>query len=362
MASGNDATKCPLCTKSVYRVEEILCAGQSWHKTCFKCGGIGEDGCGKKLTTTTFTVDGPNPFCKPCYMKLLSKPVLATDDTILAGGIDRSAGNESAGASSVPARRPSYNKQSSSTMSNPLVGITKLQCPKCSKSVYKAEEITLAGFSWHKNCFTCGGRNDDDGCRRKLTQNDVHPHRGNPFCKLCIGKQPILDKKKDSFITRNDTEMSSTSEDISAPDNNAAKLAPSHSASTDYGNGRYKASEVPVKKVIVVPTGKEPSSASAASASSYAAPVQASAAATTAPTSAVASVVPVDKSGLNEDLSPGDAENKELDDDELHTIYQDENGVPCTKDGEPLPPDTPKTHNSDCLTSEMSATAKGESS
>ena len=156
--------------------------------------------------------------------------------------------------------------------------------------------------------------------------------------------------------------MSSTSEDISAPDNNAAKLAPSHSASTDYGNGRYKASEVPVKKVIVVPTGKEPSSASAASASSYAAPVQASAAATTAPTSAVASVVPVDKSGLNEDLSPGDAENKELDDDELHTIYQDENGVPCTKDGEPLPPDTPKTHNSDCLTSEMSATAKGESS
>lgn len=369
MASGNDSTKCPSCTKSVYRVEEILCAGQSWHKVCFKCGGIGENGCGKKLSTSDFTVDGPNPFCKPCYMKLLSKPVLVlSDDTYVGGGTERSAENGSAGVSSVPARRPSYNNKSSSSISSTTLGISKLACPKCSKSVYKAEEITLAGFSWHKNCFTCGGRNDDDGCRRKLTQNDVHPHRGNPFCKLCIGKQPILDKKKDSFITRNDTEMSSTSEDIATQDVQPGKLATSYSGSSEYGNGngnaKARAYDIPVKKVNP-PTAKEgpPPAAYAAAYAASQPPVPATAAATTAPTSAIATVAPVDKVGSSESSmnhsNPGDAENKEMDDDDLHTIYQDENGVPCTKDGEPLPPDTPKTNNSDCLQSEMSASAKG---
>ena len=361
MASGNDATKCPSCTKSVYRVEEILCAGQSWHKGCFKCGGTGENGCSKKLSTSDFTVDGPNPFCRPCYMKLLSKPVVATDDTIQGGGVDRSTGNDSAGVSSAPGRRPSYNKPSSSISSTTL-GISKLACPKCSKSVYKAEEITLAGFSWHKNCFTCGGRNDDDGCRRKLTQNDVHPHRGNPFCKLCIGKQPILDKKKDSSITRNDTEMSSASEEVVSQDVNPGKISTSYSGSSEYGNGKARAYDIPVKKVIVVPAGKESQPTAAVYAAVYAAstaPVPAAAAATIAPTSAIATVVSVDKAGSSEEISSGDAENKEMDDDDLHTIYQDENGVPCTKDGEPLPPDTPKTNNSDCLQSEMSASTRG---
>ena len=29
--------KCPKCGKTVYMAEEVIGAGQKWHKMCFKC-------------------------------------------------------------------------------------------------------------------------------------------------------------------------------------------------------------------------------------------------------------------------------------------------------------------------------------
>ena len=48
--------KCPQCDKTVFRVEQLLCAGKYWHKTCFQCGGRGGRGCGRKLTSTNCSV------------------------------------------------------------------------------------------------------------------------------------------------------------------------------------------------------------------------------------------------------------------------------------------------------------------
>ena len=60
---------CGRCGKTVYTNEEILAAGQSWHKkTCFKCKE-----CNKSLDSFTIAVwTDPNGgkgeiYCKSCY-------------------------------------------------------------------------------------------------------------------------------------------------------------------------------------------------------------------------------------------------------------------------------------------------------
>lgn len=57
-----ECPKCPKCSKSVYAAEEMLAAGQKWHKTCFKCGL-----CHKHLDSTNATEHGGELYCKQCY-------------------------------------------------------------------------------------------------------------------------------------------------------------------------------------------------------------------------------------------------------------------------------------------------------
>ncbi len=42
------AAKCPRCAKSVFMAEEVMGAGEKWHKMCFKCAE-----CNKMLESTT---------------------------------------------------------------------------------------------------------------------------------------------------------------------------------------------------------------------------------------------------------------------------------------------------------------------
>ena len=41
--------KCPICTKTVYQAEEMVCMKLSFHKECFTCGGNGGKGCKRRL-------------------------------------------------------------------------------------------------------------------------------------------------------------------------------------------------------------------------------------------------------------------------------------------------------------------------
>ena len=58
------APKCPVCGKSVYAAEQMLAAGGTYHKQCFKCTE-----CNKWLDSSTCCDSGGTLFCKACYAK-----------------------------------------------------------------------------------------------------------------------------------------------------------------------------------------------------------------------------------------------------------------------------------------------------
>lgn len=55
-------------------MEEIVACGETWHKTCFKCGGYGtiakEAGCGRVLTKDGYSDHAKQPYCNACYGRL----------------------------------------------------------------------------------------------------------------------------------------------------------------------------------------------------------------------------------------------------------------------------------------------------
>ncbi|KAG0200707.1 hypothetical protein BGX28_006302 [Mortierella sp. GBA30] len=60
---------------------------------------------------------------------------------------------------------------------------TSPRCPRCSKSVYSAEQVIGPnGTSWHKSCFTCRE------CNRRLDSSTLAEHEGEAYCKPCHKK------------------------------------------------------------------------------------------------------------------------------------------------------------------------------
>eukprot|EP01006_Ploeotia_vitrea_P061219 TRINITY_DN77528_c0_g1_i1.p2 TRINITY_DN77528_c0_g1~~TRINITY_DN77528_c0_g1_i1.p2 ORF type:complete len:262 (-),score=100.29 TRINITY_DN77528_c0_g1_i1:15-800(-) len=61
------------------------------------------------------------------------------------------------------------------------------RCPRCSKSVYAAEQVLGAGKAWHKHCFNC------KSCRTRLDSTSLRDHKEEDgsveiYCKSCHGK------------------------------------------------------------------------------------------------------------------------------------------------------------------------------
>jgi predicted nucleic-acid-binding Zn-ribbon protein len=307
-SSMTESSKCPSCTKSVYHVEEVICSGSAWHKDCFKCGGASELGCQRKLNLSDFTLHTAVPYCKGCYIKVISKPVVATEEIVVgaSSGSDRTDINDLNGFVKISERRSSFGAPGKATVIANALAVVKLACPKCSKTVFKAEEIVLAGFSWHKACFTCGGASEVDGCKKTLNQTDFHPHRKTPFCKGCIGKQPILDVKiTNSSIIRSETETTEMLLDTAID---------------------FKGSPI----MIDVP-------ADASEVVATSVPVAAD------PSPAIATAVSLDGDKVETEGGV-----------EVETSYQDENGFPCKKEGEPLTSyESSTTLNSDASSSGM---------
>ncbi|KAI8846902.1 hypothetical protein BC829DRAFT_397740 [Chytridium lagenaria] len=56
-------------------------------------------------------------------------------------------------------------------------------CPRCTKAVYMAEQITGPGGMWHKTCLTC------KECNKRLDSTNVTERDKEAYCKTCYGKK-----------------------------------------------------------------------------------------------------------------------------------------------------------------------------
>lgn len=57
-----------------------------------------------------------------------------------------------------------------------------VNCPRCTKAVYFAEQITGPGGLWHKTCLTC------TTCNKRLDAGNLSERELQPFCKTCYSK------------------------------------------------------------------------------------------------------------------------------------------------------------------------------
>ena len=65
----------------------------------------------------------------------------------------------------------------------PFKPVPMQQCPKCSKSVYAAEEKLAGGHKWHTGCFKCGM------CNKMLDSTNNNARDDALFCKACYGRK-----------------------------------------------------------------------------------------------------------------------------------------------------------------------------
>ena len=188
---GEAANKCPMCDLTVFRVEQLLCSGKIWHKACFVCGGQGDQGCKKKLSSTNFSVQDHQPYCRNCYTKFLSKKG-GGDEAVRSADADANRKElpsllahvkVSDRAAKFSDAEAANNSRPASTRFGPITN----KCPKCTKSVYPAEEMRANDAVWHKSCFTCGALSEV-GCGRTLARDNFLSHGGVPFCKACFSK------------------------------------------------------------------------------------------------------------------------------------------------------------------------------
>lgn len=246
--SFESTPKCTICSKSVYKMEEVIAVGRIWHKTCFTCGGSStlahKQGCKRVLARDGYLDHENEPYCNACYSRLFkpkgygigtsleldygpgrradaaAAPVTPENKTpppptqhtglevkpTTRGQTVKNNGDGMRAGSSVsiaptpiaavtpipPVRPPPPVAVPSST--NQAARTPKLadanaapKCTICLRTVYKVEEMVAVGHVWHKSCFTCGAR-AGDGCRKVLNRQNYVDHDNCPYCTACHNK------------------------------------------------------------------------------------------------------------------------------------------------------------------------------
>ncbi|UJR09197.1 hypothetical protein I4U23_013445 [Adineta vaga] len=220
------APLCAFCNKTVYPAEEVNAAGQKFHKLCLKCTS-----CNTLLNTGNLNEREKKIYCVPCYRRQFGPrgvgrglaTALPTDletppnspnanseenDSIneLANSDQNSFTHENS-VSSSPSRISSDDdsrrttsmpfvsgvvaRQKPSTINRPTsasvtsgaafktMSISQNICPRCSKTVYSAEEVKAAGKSFHKRCYSCAH------CKGSISGGRYSEHDGELYDNNC---------------------------------------------------------------------------------------------------------------------------------------------------------------------------------
>ncbi|GJJ69497.1 hypothetical protein EMPS_01843 [Entomortierella parvispora] len=109
---------------------------------------------------------------------------------------------------------------------------TSPKCPRCSKSVYSAEQVIGPnGAAWHKSCFTC------KECNRRLDSNTLAEHEGEAYCKACHKKMwgPTGYGYASNLLVREDPE-SQFKQSIGRPVNSSGSNSDFNDTNTNNSN------------------------------------------------------------------------------------------------------------------------------
>ncbi|CAF0949342.1 unnamed protein product [Adineta ricciae] len=223
------APSCALCHKSVFPAEEVIGAGQKYHKLCLKCSS-----CSTLLNSGNVSEHDKKIYCGGCYRRQFgphgvgrglgttlssletppSSPSLSRMGINLESGatdVDGPRHQRKTSTGSSPSRTSSDDdsRHSNSQMNSVtyIGGVTTRQapltvqrpssvnlttgssfrmksgtghlCPRCSKPVYSAEEVKAAGKSFHKRCYTCAQ------CKKSINAARYSEHEGELYDNNC---------------------------------------------------------------------------------------------------------------------------------------------------------------------------------
>ncbi|CAF3534903.1 unnamed protein product [Rotaria sp. Silwood1] len=204
---------CAFCNKNVFPAEEVIGAGQKFHKFCLKCTS-----CNTLLNSSNLNGHDKKIYCITCYRRQFGSRTISHDlGTTLSVNIDTppnspnlnrietnidshyyqriaSTGSSTSHISSDNDIRLSNSqinsikyvdyitKQYSSLKNLTLlktISISGNICPRCSKTVYLAEGIKAAGKSFHKQCYTCAH------CKGSISGARYSEHYGELYDNNC---------------------------------------------------------------------------------------------------------------------------------------------------------------------------------
>lgn len=249
---ATSAPKCPVCNKSVYKMEEMLALNQSWHKSCFTCGLQKGDGCGRTLQKGTFVDHQETPYCNTCYNKNFklkgfgyganlssesSKPpaqpikpvssssaapvpqnrrgsggsmglaaMIASQNSASSGPGFISSGGSGSGSGGTEKKAPSFSQKEGRTETAEVKSLEKAPTPSSSKA--SSMKPTFGGSP---KCPICSksvykmeeilalnqswhklcftcGLQKGDGCGRTLQKGAFLDHQETPYCNSCYNK------------------------------------------------------------------------------------------------------------------------------------------------------------------------------